>query len=275
MGMPDILNYSQYRQYLRDYVQASKESDPDFSLRTFAKQAGFSGHGHLRFILEAKRNLTKRSLLKLTLALKLSKERARYFESLVFFNQAKTLEERNHYYQEILKTRKSHHFRKLEESQFEIFRQWHHAAIREMIGLRDFRPHPEWIASHLTPKLEAKEVAESLKLMTQAGLIAKTANGYQIRDEAITTDDEVMSLFVHNYHVQMLALAAKSLETFPPEQRDISSVCFKIREEDFPRLKRQIQLMRKEFRNFAVEDGTGERVVQVNIQLFPLSGGDA
>jgi uncharacterized protein (TIGR02147 family) len=271
--VPDILHYTQYRVYLKDYLQIAKENDPKFSLRAFAQKADFSGHGHLRFVLDGKRNLSKRSLLKLVLALDLPKERASYLENLVFFNQAQTLDEKNHYYQELLKSRNETAFRKLDASQFDLFRQWHHTVIREMIGLKGFRPHPDWIASQLLPKLEPEEVRTSLKLMQQTGLIAKTANGFRSVDEAITTDDEVLNLFVHNYHAQMIALAGKALETVPPEQRDISSVCFKIRKADFPKLKRQIQLMRKEFRGFAAEDGTGDKVVQVNIQLFPVSQG--
>lgn len=271
MAKPDVLHYSQYRQFLSDWLQERKESEPGFSLRAFAKAAGFSGHGHLRFILAGERNLSKRSLLKLTLALELNKEKARYLENLVFFNQAKTHEEKNHYYQELLKTRKTRSMRKLEAAQFEIFSQWHHSAIRELIGLKGFRPHADWIGQQLLPRIDSKAVNDSLKLLKTAGLIAKTANGYQVTDEAITTDDEVRHLLVSNYHRQMLRLAEHALEKVPAAERDISSVSFKIRASDFGKLKQQIQWMRKEFRQFAVEDGTGERVVQINIQLFPLS----
>ncbi len=271
MAKPELLHYTQYRLYLKDWLEAAKAEDSAFSLRAFAKTAGFSGHGHLRFILEGERNLTKRSLLKLVLALELPKGRAQYFENLVFFNQARTHQEKNHYYQELVKDRKATAFRRLEATQFEIFSQWHHTAIRELVGTADFRPHPDWIARRLQPPIEAKEAEASLKLLLQAGLIAKTANGYKVADEAITTSDEVRGLMIGNYHRQMLRMAEQSLETVPPEQRDISSVSFKIRAADFPKLKQQIQLMRKEFRHFAVEDGSGESVVQINIQLFPLT----
>lgn len=275
MAMPDVMQYSQYRQFLKEWLEERKQKDAKFSLRTFAKEAGFSGHGHLRFILEGERNLTKRSLLKLVMVLELPKEKARYLENLVFFNQAKTNDEKNHYFQELLKAKKATAFRHLDAAHFEIFKQWHHTAIRELIGISGFRAHPTWIAQQLIPRIEVKEVEASLRLLLQAGLIAKTANGYKVVDEAITTNDEVMHLMVDNYHRQMIRMAENSMDEVVPEQRDISSVCFKIRETDFPKLKQQIQWMRKEFRHFAVEDGTGERVVQINIQLFPLNRGEA
>jgi uncharacterized protein (TIGR02147 family) len=270
---PDVINYTNYRQYLSDTHAARKESDPRFSVRAFAKEAGFSSHTLLRYVLDGKRNLSKKSLLKLTLALKLPKDRAEYFENLVFFNQSKTLDEKDVYYQRLLKSGKPNGLKKLEASQFRIFNTWYHSAIREMLALGKFRNSPEWIAGQLQPKIEPREAQESLKLLLEAGLIKRTANGFRAVDDSITTDDEVLPLFVRNYHLQMMGLAMKAVDAVDPDQRDISAVSFAIREGDFPRLKKQIQLMRKELRNFAVEDGQGERVVQVNIQLFPLNRG--
>ncbi|MEO7423608.1 MAG: TIGR02147 family protein [Fibrobacteria bacterium] len=270
---PDIINYTNYRLYLADVHAMRKLADPRFSVRAFAKEAGFSSHTLMRYVLDGKRNLSKKTLLKLSLALKLTRERAEYFENLVFFNQSKTLDEKNTYYQRLLKSKQPNGLKKLEESQFRIFNTWYHSAIREMLALSSFRNSPEWIAGQLQPRIEPREAQESLKLLLESGLIKRTPNGYKTVDDAITTDDEVLPLFVRNYHLQMIEMAKKAIDSVDPEKRDISAVSFPIREADFPKLKKQIQLMRKELRHFAAEGGEGERVVQVNIQLFPLNKG--
>lgn len=268
---PDLLHYSDYRQYLSDYHRWRKEVDPRFSVRKFATELGFSSHTLLRYILEGQRNLSKRTLVKISLGLKLSGARAEFFENLVFFNQAGTLQERDHFYQRILAADKSRGLKKMEARQFEVLKTWYHIAIRELLNLGAFKPSPEWIAKKLLPPIEAREARDSLKTLVESGLIRKTANGYQPVNDAITTDDETMALFVRNYHLEMLELAKRSIDAVPPESRDISSVCMTIREADFPKLKKQLQLMRKELRVFAAEGKQAERVVQVNIQLFPLS----
>jgi uncharacterized protein (TIGR02147 family) len=268
---PDLLHYGDYRQYLADYHAWRKQRDPRFSLRKFAIELGFSSHTMLRYILEGKRNLGKRTLVKLSLGLGLSGRRADFFENLVFFNQAGTLQERDHFYQKILASDKSRGLKKMEARQFEVLKTWYHIAIREMLNLGAFKPSPEWIARKLLPPIEAREARESLKTLLESGLIRRTANGYRPVNDAITTDDETMALFVRNYHLEMLELAKRAIDAVPPELRDISSVCMTIREADFPKLKKQLQLMRKELRVFAAEGKEAERVVQVNIQLFPLS----
>jgi uncharacterized protein (TIGR02147 family) len=270
---PDLLHYSDYRQFLADYHRWRKECDPSFSVRRFAKEIGFSSHTLLRYVLDGKRNLSKRTLVKISLGLGLTGPRADFFENLVFFNQAGTLQERDHFYQKILAADKSRGLKKMEARQFEVLKTWYHIAIREMLSLGAFKASPEWIARNLMPPIEPREAKESLKTLVESGLIKKTANGYKPVNDAITTDDETMALFVRNYHLEMLELAKRSIDAVPPEARDISSVCMTIREADFPKLKRQLQLMRKELRVFAAEGKEAQRVVQVNIQLFPLSRG--
>lgn len=271
--MPDLLNYTNYRQFLQDYYQSQKQINPKFSLRYLARKANFPSHGLLNYLMEGKRNLSKKTLVKLSQALGFDKERSEYFENLVFFNQAPNLEEKNFYYEKLVKSPAKSTFRKLEASQLQIFRKWYNIVIREMLNLKGFRNNPAWITGQLLPRVETYEVEESIAMLLTSGIIKKTANGYRPADPDITTDDEVKSFLVKNYHAQMLKIAGWAQDEVPGKERDISSVCFSIKESELPNLKKQVQLMRKELRNFAAADGEGERIVQVNIQLFPLSKG--
>ncbi|MEO7957939.1 MAG: TIGR02147 family protein [Fibrobacteria bacterium] len=270
---PDLYQYTNYRLYLQDYYQSQKIANPDFSLRYFAKQAKFPSHGLLSYLMEGKRNLGKKTLDKLATALDLRKDQAQYFENLVFFNQARSIDEKTFYYERLLRSPVKSSFRKLETSQLQIFRRWYNIAIRELLNLKEFRNNPNWISERLLPKVEHYEVKESLEMLLAQGLIKKTANGFKAADPDITTDDEVKSFLVKNYHLQMLKIAAWAQEEVPSMDRDISSVCMAIKESELPNLKKHLQLMRKELRSFRAEDGTGERIIQVNIQLFPLSRG--
>jgi uncharacterized protein (TIGR02147 family) len=270
-NMPDLLNYTNYRQFLKDYYLVHKKINPKFSLRYLAKKANFPSHGLLAYLMEGKRNLSKKTLVKLAFALGLNQEQTHYFENLVFFNQAPNLEAKNFYYEKLVRSPAKSTFTKLEASQLQIFRKWYNIVIREMLNLKGFRNSPAWISSQLLPKVETYEVEESLSMLLTSGIIKKTANGFKPADADITTDDEVKSFLVKNYHAQMLKVAGWAQDEISGKERDISSVCFAIKESELPNLKKQVQLMRKELRNFAAADGEGERIVQVNIQLFPLS----
>ena len=270
---PDVLQYTNYRVYLRDYYEFKKKTVPAFSLRFFAEKAGLSSHAHLKLTIDGTRNITKNTVVKLIHGLGLDGQRAVYFESLVFFNQAQTDADKQVYYAQLLKASPRSKLHKMDKAQFRIFREWHHSAILEMVALKDFRPIPDWISKRLGGLITPAQVTESLKLLVEVGLLVKTANGYRQRDPLITTDDEVQDLMVKMYHLQMLKLSADMLSTLPGAQRDVSALTFSIKREDFPNLKKHLQLMRKELLDFSAKAGEAEDVVQVNIQLYPLTRG--
>ena len=270
---PDVLQYTNYRVYLRDYYEFKKKTVPAFSLRFFAEKAGLSSHAHLKLTIDGKRNITKNTVVKLIHGLGLDGQRAAYFESLVFFNQAQTDADKQVYYAQLLKASPRSKLHKMDAAQFRIFREWHHSAILEMVALKDFRPIPDWISKRLGGLITPVQVTESLKLLVELGLLVKTANGYRQRDPLITTDDEVQDMMVKMYHLQMLKLSADMLSALPGPQRDVSALTFSIKREDFPNLKKHLQLMRKELLDFSAKAGEGEDVVQINIQLYPLTRG--
>ena len=230
-------------------------------------------HAHLKLTIDGKRNITKNTVVKLIHGLGLDGQRAAYFESLVFFNQAQTDADKQVYYAQLLKASPRSKLHKMDAAQFRIFREWHHSAILEMVALKDFRPIPDWISKRLGGLITPAQVTESLKLLVELGLLVKTANGYRQRDPLITTDDEVQDMMVKMYHLQMLKLSADMLSALPGSQRDVSALTFSIKREDFPNLKKHLQLMRKELLDFSAKAGEGEDVVQINIQLYPLTRG--
>ena len=270
---PDILQYTNYRVFLRDYYEYKKKTSTAFSLRFFAEKAGLSSHAHLKLAIDGKRNITKNTVTKLIHGLGLANQRAAYFESLVFFNQAQTDADKQIYYAQLIKASPRSKLHKMDKAQFRIFQEWHHSAILEMVGLKDFRPIPDQISKKLRGLVTPAQVTESLNLLLELGLLVKTANGYRQRDPLITTDDEVQDLMVKMYHLQMLKLSANMLTELPGQERDISALTFGIKRSDFPNLKKHLQLMRKELLDFSAKAGEAEDVVQINIQLFPLTRG--
>lgn len=270
---PDVLQYTNYRVYLRDYYEFKKKTTSAFSLRFFAEKAGLSSHAHLKLAIDGKRNITKNTATKLIHGLGLENQRAAYFESLVFFNQATSDEDKKIYYAQLIKASPRSKLHKMDKAQLRIFKEWHHSAILEMVGLKDFRPIPDQISKRLRGLVTPAQVTESLKLLLDLGLLVKTANGYRQSNPLITTDDEVQDVVVKMYHNQMLALSGKMLNDLPGNERDVSALTFGIKRSDFANLKKHLQLMRKELLDFSAKAGEAEEVVQINIQLFPLTRG--
>jgi uncharacterized protein (TIGR02147 family) len=268
---PEVFLYTNYRVYLKDYYDYRKQISAVFSHRFFAAKAGLASPNYLKLVMDGTRNLSTKSLQRFVSGLALNGKRAEYFENLVHFNQAKALDQRNHFYEKLLKVRNRAGLNLLDEGQFELFTNWRNLVLREMVGLKGFKRHPKWIADQMHGAITAKEAEDSLEKLTRLGLLRKTANGYRQVDVNISTHDEVRSLLIKNYHRQMLNLAADAMDRLPATQRDISTVTIPIRKADFAKVKEHLQLMRKELLNLAAEADQGEAVVQINLQLFPLT----
>ena len=100
--------------------------------------------------------------IKMVIVLGLNREQSVYFENLVFFNQARSIDGKTFYYEKLLRASAKSSFRKLETTQLQIFRRWYAIAIREMLSLKDFRNKPAWITDRLLPWVEQYEAQESL-----------------------------------------------------------------------------------------------------------------
>src|SRR4051812_12412781 len=162
--MPDLYGYNDYRKFLKDYYEEQKERDPKFSHRYFTMKVGFSSSGYFSDVLSGKKNLSGAFMMKFAKALKLSKEEEEYFLNLVSFNQAKTLEEKNRYYEKMMTSGKVK-VDVLEPDKYEYFSKWHYAAVREILHYSSFKDDYKSLAKSLDPPISAKDARKAVELL--------------------------------------------------------------------------------------------------------------
>jgi uncharacterized protein (TIGR02147 family) len=268
----NLLAYSDYRSYLKDYYETRKSADADFSFRYLSLRAGINSSAFFKYVIEGKRNLTKSTILKTCLALKLKERDAEYFENLVFFNQAKTIKEKNLYFDKLTKLRGNYDRRKVEEAQYAFYGAWQHSAIRELIGCLRFKGDYRALAESLIPAITPAQAQESVALLARLGMIKKDAQGrWRQSDPVLTTGGQVDAPLIAEFQQQMLKLAQGAFETAQPQERLMSSTTFGISGETFDLFKKKIRDWKAELLELARLDDRPERVYQLNLNLFPLS----
>jgi uncharacterized protein (TIGR02147 family) len=167
--MASIFDYSDYRQFLKEYYESHKALNPAFSYRYLAQKAGVNSAPFFKFILEGKRNLTKATILKTCIALKLNDREAEYFENLVFFNQAKTVAEKNHFFARLVEKQRHRNVAKIKEHQLEYFSEWYHCIVRELVCLQDFNDDYARLARRLFPVITPREAEKSVRFCWNSG----------------------------------------------------------------------------------------------------------
>ncbi len=269
---PSIFEYDNYRDFLKKFYDWKKSQSRAFSFRFFSRAAGFSSPNFLKLVMEGKRNISAPSIDRFSQALKLTRGESQFFSNLVQMNQAKTVEEKRQFAEQIVRSRIYKKFYPLRQAQYNYYAQWYFIPIREMVGLPGFVEDAPWIARTIIPNITASEAKNALEELESIGLIGRNPEGKLVQTDAlVTTGDEVSVTSVAQFHREMMKKASESIDLFTKDLREISSVTMWLSTEAAQKIKGLISKFRKEVLSISNRDLNPDRVYQFNSQFFPLS----
>ncbi|NLP04131.1 MAG: TIGR02147 family protein [Fibrobacter sp.] len=271
-GKFNIFLYTDYHSLLKDYYSFQKKSSKSFSFRSFAAKAGVS-QSMFKDIISGRRRLSLAVMKKYAAAMNLTQRETEYFGAIVQFVNCKTNYEKNLHFTRMQRLRRDCDIKILDESRYEFFRNWYHSAIRELVTLPDFREDYDWIAKKCIPGITASQARKSIETMLRLGILRRDPDRkLQPADPMISSEYEMRSLILRNFHSEMLSLAKDALERFEPRQREISSLTFGLSHKCYERIKERIRSFKEELMAMVLEDtDISEMVCQCNFQLFPLT----
>ncbi len=268
----NVFAYLNYREFLSEYYRSRKRDHSYFSWRMLAEKGGFKSPNFIKLVTEGVRNLSKDGVYRCTKALGMNKKETEYFENLVFFNQSKTLDEKNHYLTRLMRMRKRVDIKKLELSQYQYYTQWYNPVIRELVCKDAIGTDYDTLAKSVIPAIKPQQAKKAVQVLEETGLITRSEDGsYEKSDTVISTGAQVQSIAVANYHKEMMRLASESIERFKAAERDITSLTVHVSNETQQIITEKIARVRREILDLVEADQKKERVVQLNFQLFPLS----
>lgn len=276
MNLPEtcpisVMDYADYRIYLKDYYEWAHAIDRSFSHRSIGSGVGSSSSGWFSDVLKSRQNLTSSQIMKLTHRFRLSEKESDYFEILVQFNQSASLDEKNRYYRKLMALR-GMDAKVVGQDRFEYYSKWYYSAIRELLFFHPFRGDFQSLAKKLTPQIRASEAAEAIKLLEKLEFICKDAQGrYRPLETTLKKDASFKSLFAVNFLKANMELGIAALEKFPKEQRHISAMTLSFSEPFMSKAVAEIEALRNRLLALMDEDPRPEKVFQLNLQFFPLT----
>lgn len=270
----DVFEYLDVRDFLRDYYDAKKAQGRGFSYRAFSRRAGLASPNHLKRVIDGGRRLTAPTAENYIQAIGLSGDEAAYFRELAAFSGAPTTAARSEAFERLTAFRRVRKGHRLELAHAAYHSRWYLPAIREMVLRLDFRADPAWIAPRMLPTITVAEAREALEILAELGLVALREDGRMIQTEAVlSTGSETRGMHIAAYHRAMLERASEAIDLVPRTDRDISSLTFAADDAMLADIKLRIQRFRKELIAQLAAAPTGDRVIQLNFQLFPMTQG--
>lgn len=270
---PSVYSYIDYRSFLSDSYAHAKETEYGFSFRVFSRRAGISSSNYLRLVIDGKRNLTAQMAARFAEACGLRGAPAEFFCELVAYNQAETNAERNRHHERLTRFRPFREIRQLEPEQALYHSTWYLPAIRELCRRPDFVEDPAWIGAQLSPNVPVHEVKQALATLLKLGLLYRDDAGVlRQRDALVATGPGPLGHHVFTYHHTMIERAGIALDQVHRDEREVASLTLCVSHEKLLELKQRLRDFRRDLLQLAELDNVPERVVQINFQLFPLSG---
>ena len=160
----------------------------------------------------------------------------------------------------------------LEGDAFKFFSSWKNQVIRELAYAMP-GAKPLELAHACRPKITAAEVSETLKFLTQVGLLRKDENGnYSVVDKAVTTGPmEVTPVAVRGLHREMGEFALEAIEGVPLSERHFSGLTLGVTQEAYQKIVEEIAAFRKRVVAIATAQSETDQVYRLNLQFFPMT----
>ncbi len=270
-----VFEYTDYRLFLKGYYEDVKSRNRRFSFQIFSQKAGFKNKGFLHNVIQGKKNLSKENAAHLAKAMGLNKHETQYFVYLVCFNQATKLKDRNQFHEEMSAIRTSGKEpwqpQIIRRDQFEYFSNVHNSVVRSLIGIHGFTGDYQGLAKKVRHRITPGQAKKSVQLLEKLGLIQKKNGNYQVINRTISTEKEVESLALQNFHLKVASLAFEAISELPKDQRNVQGATLGISRKTYEQIAEKITQFRLEIQRMAEEDKNANSVYRLNLQLFPLA----
>ena len=269
----DLFQCQSYSAYLKAVYQEIKKLTKPFTLTDYSNALGFGHNNTMAQIHSGHRRLSVKGAGRIAQTFKLSRYEKHYFQTLVNISEAKNQREKEKWLELLLDLRGRYGTNHQGSEELQFFNRWHHAVVFELLDAKIAKT-PQDLQKSFTMSISHEEVCESLELLTRLGLakqVKSKGDSYLKAKENFSSGTRVPGMAIVRYHQEMMNLAKASLDETPPNQRDISSVTIAIDEQLITRLKDDIAMFRQYLLFLAAQSKEAKKIMQVNIQLFPLN----
>jgi len=264
-----------FREYLKAIVDAARANGEPVTNRSFAQALRINSSSWLTNVLNGAKGITMETAHAISDYLGHNEWERKYFEILVNFNQAKTVEKRNSHFSTLkqhLRQKGYSFLHVLEPDQYEFYSKWYYTAVRSLLGMFPMGDEYNRIGRQTSPSITAAQAKKSVKLLAKLGLIKKNEHGfYELTGTAISTGPGVKSLAVANFQRDTMRLGIDAIDRYPQSVRDISTMSVGISDEGYKKITSLLAECRKTIADLANHDHCADRVYQINFQVFPMS----
>lgn len=268
-----LFDFSDFRKFLVDYQAMRQAQDRTFTRSRFCRELGLPNtRSFFNDIIKGTRSLSRNYVERFVLALDMNEEEARYFRTLVDFNQSDRPGERELLFDQLVSLNRTP-ARFVSPDEYEFYRHWHHSTVFSLLDVIEFKDDYAGLAKRIFPSITVAQARESIALLKKLGLIRKSTEGiWKPTAKTLDSGKYVKSELVKQYQLQCLELSKRAMLMDHKAARNFSTITLSVSKAGCELIEKKLQKFKSEARSIAHREAApADRVYQLNIQLFPQS----
>lgn len=266
-----IFEYDDYRVFMKDYFAARKKERDSFSLRNFTLKAGFKAHNFCSLVVNGKRNLSVSSIQKLLRAAGLRGRAATFFENLVHFNQATSLQDKEFFFQKIKKAGKAADFYQVNADQYFFYETWYYPVIRELMAIAPWNGDFARLAQMVRPPIHPTEAKDAVERLLATGMVKAGQNGSYSLNHEFVSSKNVPPLIKAKGRRDVLLKGIETVDSIEPAEKYAAYATVTMSEKLYIEARVLLDEMRERLLAMVAEDTDPDEVYEVVLQMFPVS----
>ena len=279
---PLLAKYTDFRRYLQDFYNykraLSAKSIRPYSYGNFSAAADIKSPSYLKLVIEGQRNLSQKTIMKFAKALQLDKESTMEFQSLVEYGQAKEPLDRNQALKSLMTIRSDQQLKggRINSDVWDKFSSWVTWVIYNIADQEGAEFRPSHLQKLLRGRVSLDRIKKAYDNLLESGDLIYNKNSGEIKKGRLPTNNSqnISIEMVRKLQSELIYLSLESLFQDNPVDREFGAVTFALTREEFEKMKFELrQLKKRYFKDIATkrESSKGEKVYQLNIQLFPVT----
>lgn len=266
---PNILDYFEYYEYLRDFYSYSKENDRSFSYQNWAKAAGLASKGYLRMVVIGKRKLTDETFKKLLPTIELSDFEQKVFKGLIELDRARNLNEKTQKYEELVKIKSTQKIKNVDNTYEYLSHEWL-PRLHVLLGIKNISRTEKDLSKSLG--LSISDIKTLCKKLEKLSYAKKVNDQWESKDEITYMSNKVNSIAVQKFHKNSLETSIESLE-LDSSERHFNAIYYALDKESYQKIAQKIDLFSRELLiEFSHQEMKNDkRLYQINTNLIPMS----
>lgn len=265
----DIYKFTHFRKYLDEYQAARSKVEPSFSRTEICNLLGLpKTRSYFADVLRGKK-VSPRMVAKFIEVLGLDKKEAKYFETMVKVDQAKTDALRKAAMEELLQQHPNPE-NILNTDAYEYYNHWHNSALFAILDAMDVGDDLVPVQKRIFPKVTLGKLKDSLELLQRLGLARKNEEGFwKPTQESISSGPYNNAELIKQYQLQCFELSKQALMTPPKAPTIMSTLTFSISSNAYKELEEAVQEFKAKARRIISQDKEkADGVYQLNLHMF-------